>query len=247
MGKTSVTSCLNLPGRVAWMTMESPGFLTLAYIMYALPQQHGTSFFNLPWQNQMLAGLFVMHYLYRAVAFPFMQPSMSPMHGFVWISAMMFQLFNATALGCWLAAYGPMDQEAWGRQSSFPQFIAGVAVFYLGLVGNFFHDEVLREIRRKEGRRQAQASEKGVTVDKVYKIPQAGLFKYVLFPHYLCEWVEWCGFWVAAGWGCEPAMAFVVNEVAVMLPRARNGYDWYVSTFGEEKIRSKWVVVPGVY
>lgn len=140
-----------------------------------------------------------------------------------------------------------MNQEAWDEQRGFPQFIAGVVIFYFGLVGNFFHDEVLREIRRKEARRQAQATKEGVKVDKVYKIPQAGLFKYVLYPHYLCEWIEWCGFWMACGWGCEPAMAFVVNEVTTMLPRARNGYEWYVNTFGKEKIKEKWVVVPGVY
>ena len=247
MGKTSTNSALNLPGRFAWMSMECPGFLTLTYIMFTLPRLSGSSFGNLPWQNQLLAGLFVLHYLYRAIAFPLMQPSMSPIHPLVWIAAMVFQLFNATVLGSWLAAYGPVSASSWDAQTPTPQFVLGVAVFYLGLTGNFYHDEVLREIRRKEARRQAAASEKGVKVDKVYRIPQAGLFRYVLFPHYLCEWIEWTGFWMACGWSCEPAMAFVVNEVAVMLPRARNGYDWYVDTFGKDKIQGKWVVVPFIY
>lgn len=57
MGKTSVPSALNIPGRIAWMTMESPGFLTLLYVMRTLPQKVGVE--DLPWQNRVLAGLFV--------------------------------------------------------------------------------------------------------------------------------------------------------------------------------------------
>lgn len=58
MGKTSVASSkLNIPGRIAWLTMECPGFMTLLYIMKTLPLQHGID--DLPWQNRVLAGLFV--------------------------------------------------------------------------------------------------------------------------------------------------------------------------------------------
>jgi 3-oxo-5-alpha-steroid 4-dehydrogenase 1 len=57
MGKTSVSSRLNLPGRIGWLTMEAPGALTLMYLMKVLPEQHGID--DLPWQNKVLAGLFV--------------------------------------------------------------------------------------------------------------------------------------------------------------------------------------------
>lgn len=57
MGKTSVSSRFNIPGRVAWMGMEAPGFLTLLYIMNTLPKQLGID--DLPWQNRVLGGLFV--------------------------------------------------------------------------------------------------------------------------------------------------------------------------------------------
>lgn len=69
----------------------------------------------------------------------------------------------------------------------------------------------------------------------------------MLYPHYFCEWVEWSGFWLAAGWGCVPARAFLINELFTMLPRAVNGKKWYVEKFGEEKIRKKWAVIPGVW
>lgn len=57
MGKTSVRSAFNLPGRVAWVLMEMPGFTTVLYMMKTLPQMHGID--DLPWQNRVLAGLFV--------------------------------------------------------------------------------------------------------------------------------------------------------------------------------------------
>ena len=57
MGKTSVTSRLNFPGRIGWVIMECPGFLTLLYTMKTLPTEQGVT--NLPWQNKVLAALFV--------------------------------------------------------------------------------------------------------------------------------------------------------------------------------------------
>lgn len=182
-----------------------------------------------------------------------MQPSMAPLHMLVMLMAMGFQVLNGTCLGSYFAAYGPVTESAWAEQSSLPQFVGGIAVFYIGLAANYFHDEELREIRRREARRQErlQQQNKGsggqVSVEKHYQIPRAGLFAYMLFPHYFCEWVEWFGFWMAAGWGCAPARTFLINEILTMLPRAVNGRKWYVEKFGEEKISKKWAIIPGVW
>ncbi|KAK0704886.1 3-oxo-5-alpha-steroid 4-dehydrogenase-domain-containing protein [Lasiosphaeris hirsuta] len=251
MGKTSVTSRLNLPGRIGWMTMEAPGFLTLLYTMTTLPGQAGIT--DLPWQNKVLAALFVIHYSYRAILFPLIQPSMSPLHVVVWAAGLGFQVVNGCMIGSWLAAYGPTTPAAWAAQLPLGtlQFTAGITLFYFGLAANYYHDDELREIRRREAARQARlARDNGTSVksvEKHYEIPQAGLFKIMLYPHYFVEWVEWCGFWLAAGLGCAPARCFVVNEVAAMLPRAVAGKKWYVERFGAEKIKNKWAVIPGVW
>ncbi|PSR82317.1 3-oxo-5-alpha-steroid 4-dehydrogenase-domain-containing protein [Coniella lustricola] len=256
MGKTSVTaSRFNIPGRIAWFTMEVPGFLTVLYMMTVMPAEHGIT--SLPWQNQVLAGLYVIHYLYRAVIYPFIQPSMSPIHVFVWLSALVFQIFNGTLIGSWLAAYGPTTKAAWQAQlSPFPtlQFAVGFTMFYLGLAANFYHDDELREIRRREQARQqrianeqkSSAHDQTKTIEKHYQIPQAGLFQYVLYPHYFVEWIEWAGFYVACGFGSLPALMFLVNEVATMLPRAVSGRRWYAERFGEEKIRKRRAIIPGL-
>ena len=58
-GKTSAVSKLNIPGKIAWITMEVPGFVTLLYVMNSLPA-NGIS--SLPWENKAMAGLFVRSY-----------------------------------------------------------------------------------------------------------------------------------------------------------------------------------------
>ena len=63
-GKTSVESRFNIPGRVAWATMEAPGFINLLYIMFTLPKQNGIE--SLPLGNWIMAGLFVWHSLPRS-------------------------------------------------------------------------------------------------------------------------------------------------------------------------------------
>ncbi|KAK4212254.1 putative 3-oxo-5-alpha-steroid 4-dehydrogenase [Rhypophila decipiens] len=259
MGKTSVNSRFNLPGRIGWLTMEAPGFLTLLYnLRYLTPQANPhylSEEYSLPWQNKVLAALFVLHYSYRALLFPILQPSMSPLHILVWLFGLLFQIINGTCIGAWLAAYGPLTQQDWSSNLTFGtfQFVLGISLFYVGLAANYYHDDELREIRRREIRRQERLAAQSKNpeqaikkVEKHYEIPQAGLFKVMLYPHYFVEWIEWTGFWIAAGVGCTPARCFVVNEVAAMLPRAVNGKKWYEDKFGREKIGKRWAVIPGV-
>jgi 3-oxo-5-alpha-steroid 4-dehydrogenase 1 len=188
------------------------------------------------------------HYIYRALLFPYLNPSMSPIHPFVWAAAVLFQLTNATSLGGWLAGYGPTSAHDWAGRYWIMEI--GLVVWASGLLGNIFHDDDLREIRRaadRKQRREAAALGKPVSgVDKVYMLPKNGLFKYVLYAHYLCEWVEWAGFWMVGGWRCHPARSFLVNEVGTMLPRALQGKRWYVERFGEEKVAGRKAVVPGL-
>jgi hypothetical protein len=57
MGKTSIESKLNIPGRIGWMTMEAPGFILLLYIMFTLPGETGME--SVPISNWAMAGMFV--------------------------------------------------------------------------------------------------------------------------------------------------------------------------------------------
>ena len=264
-GKTSIASRFNIPGKIGWATMEAPGFVTLLYIMTTLPTQNGLK--DLPAANWLMAGLFVsprtaflqiiqltslqtMHYIYRALLSPLvLNPSMAPIHILVWLAALCFQLVNASCIGGWLAGYGPTTAADWQGRMLTVQ--VGVVIFVAGFVGNIVHDDELRAIRRNASRDKGSqsASEDGSKVvkdGKVYQIPTNGLFAYVLYPHFLCEWIEWLGFWIIGGWNCVPARNFVLNEISTMTPRALAGQRWYIRTFGKEKIGSRKAVVPGL-
>ena len=175
---------------------------------------------------------------------------MSPIHISVWASAFAFQLINATCIGGWLAGHGPTTRGEW--EGSVERVEVGLMIFAVALLGNAYHDDDLREIRRAAARnlkkRQDVQGDKrnGKGVEKVYMVPENGMFKSVLFPHYFCEWIEWCGFWMVGGLGCTPARSFVINEVATMLPRALQGKQWYLERFGKEKIGNRKAVVPGI-
>ncbi|KAL8996985.1 MAG: hypothetical protein Q9169_003636 [Polycauliona sp. 2 TL-2023] len=175
---------------------------------------------------------------------------MSPMHPFILVSGFSFQVINGTCIGGYLAGYGPSTQEDWAGASLRIQF--GLLIFFAGLLGNIYHDDELREIRRAAARKQIRKAEaqgekgKEGKVDKVYEVPANGLFRLVLYPHFFCEWIEWCGFWIIGGTACVPARNFVMNEITTMTPRALSGKRWYITRFGKEKIGSRKAVIPGL-
>ena len=173
---------------------------------------------------------------------------MSPIHPFIVLSALIFQFLNATCIGGWLASYGPLTPKDWEGRAEWVEI--GLVIFGIGFLAGLYHDDELGEIRRAAERSQARYSIKegkkpgDKSVAKVYMVPQNGLFRLVLYPHYLVEWIEWTGFWMIGGLGCVPARCFLLNEVAAMLPRAVNGKQWYIERFGKERVGNRKAVIP---
>jgi 3-oxo-5-alpha-steroid 4-dehydrogenase 1 len=170
---------------------------------------------------------------------------MAPIHIFVWVAALAFQLANGISIGGWLGGYGPTTAKEWTTRTSDWQVWAGIAIWAAGLAGNMWHDDILRDIRRPKKNGAEDSATKVTTKEgKVYAMPERGLFGIILYPHYFTEWIEWCGFWLVGGFACVPARNFVLNEVATMLPRALNGWHWYVEKFGKEKVGSRKAAIP---
>lgn len=181
---------------------------------------------------------------------------MSPIHVIPWASALGFQLFNSTSIGGWLAGHGPRTFTDWLGDAHAPRFLVprievGMMIWAVALLANLYHDDELREIRRAAARSQkakqdAQGEKGRKSVDKVYQVPENGLFRLVLYPHYLTEWIEWAGFWMVGGINCAPARIFLVNEIAAMLPRAVRGRQWYIERFGRDRIGSRKAIIPWI-
>ncbi|KAJ5759717.1 hypothetical protein N7520_006873 [Penicillium odoratum] len=299
-GKTSMKSSIfNLPGRVAWCIMEIVGPLNLIYNL----SQTSPSFFELPVPNQLVAALYCTHYLNRAVISPFFSaPSMSPIHVFIMFSAIGFNWLNSSCIAGWLSGYaipiagfrtdGSPALDPSSASFALVQILPfiGAIMFSLGMAGNIFSETELFRLRREsaEQRSTKKSDITTVVVDssgsdgnkfhRVYVIPPVeGVFRTILYPHYVFEWLEWFGFmlvgtavlplsgksiapplqaapWVfPAAWIVEllgiplplPAVLFVINAVANMLPHARWGRKWYVEKFGEKAVAGRGAVIPG--
>lgn len=227
--------------------MESPTIVFMLYCMFTIPKMEHID--SLPWGNWTMAGIYCIHYFYRAWLSPLvLNPSMSPIHLLVFVLAFAFNTINALSLGGWLAGYGPTTVFDWAGRLYTMEI--GLVLWGWSLMGNIFHDDDLREIRRSALRRQKnEAEKKGKPIDgaqKLYMIPKNGLFHYILYPHYLCEWFEWAAFWLIGGWDCVPARTFLINEIATMMPRAVQGRRWYIEKFGKDRVGNRKAVIPGL-
>jgi 3-oxo-5-alpha-steroid 4-dehydrogenase 1 len=198
---------------------------------------------------------------------------MSPIHILIWLAGLAFQLFNAISIGGWLAGYGPTTREEWSNHSTnylaSARMEAGLMIWALGFLLTIFHDDELREIRRAVVRREKKVKEAaeaekeknanananangkgkagtGNATEKVYLIPKNGFFRWILYPHYLFEWMEWSGFWLMGGPKFTPGRTFVINEISTMLPRALQGKRWYQEKFGKEKLDGRTALIPGL-
>ena len=236
-----------LQSPLPWMNWVMAGLFVCVYIHFPpVPDSL---------QNRYLltaGGRQCIHYVNRAIISPlYLNPSMSPIHLLVWTSALLFQIINSISIGGWLAGYGPTVEGDWEDRAL--HITLGVAVWVLGFVGNIYYDDELREIRRVAARNQKGMNEargdpklESKTVDKVYMLPHGGLFDLILYPHFLCEWIEWAGYWIIGGWTCVPARSFLLNEISTMLPRALQGKRWYIQRFGKDKVGQRKAVIPGL-
>lgn len=171
------------------MELVSP--ISFIYMFYKSPL--GASGTPMQWNspNAILALCFLVHYANRAIISPLRTPSRSKSHIIVPLSAVAFNLINGSLMGTYLSS--PYTRNFLNARSPTP-FYVGLTVWALGLIGNILHDEILLNIRRKansKGKGKAEAGEH-------YAIPQGGLYTFVSYPNYLCEWIEWFGFAIAA-------------------------------------------------
>ncbi|THC99874.1 hypothetical protein EYZ11_000686 [Aspergillus tanneri] len=212
-GKTSLKkSYLNLPGRLGWFIMEIVGPINLLYILWTLRPAHNPT--SLPLPNKLVVSLYLLHYLNRAIISPWLAaPSMSPIHALVFCFAVLFNWLNSTCLAGWLVGYRipiistsqtitevPLPSTSSSSSLLLPSI--GLVLFILGMTGNIHSERTLFRLRREEAEtRLSKCSDTHTPFSardkfsKVYVIPPAtGLFRSILYPHYVCEWFEWLGF-----------------------------------------------------
>jgi protein-S-isoprenylcysteine O-methyltransferase Ste14 len=197
----------SLPNRIGWIVMEAPAVLGFTAV-YLLGAQR---FSTIP---LVLCGMWLFHYVYRTLRFPFLLPPSSRRIPVAIVAAgVTFNLVNAYLNARWISQLGRYP-DSWAGD---PRFLFGAAVFFVGLSVNRRADLKLLAIRKATGGE--------------YRIPRGGLFERVSCPNYLGEIVEWAG-WAIATWS-GAGLAFAVYTTANLLPRALSNHRWYRERFDD--------------
>ncbi|KAI0887392.1 uncharacterized protein GGS22DRAFT_108816 [Annulohypoxylon maeteangense] len=86
---------------------------------------------------------------------------------------------------------------------------------------------------------------------KKYSLPDDGLFRYLVCPHYTCECILYISLAIVAAPEGQLynrtlicAVLFVTVNLGVTAKGTKN---WYGEMFGLEKVQGKWRMIPGVY
>lgn len=254
------SSILVVDGLKSWIAMEVVAPMTFLYSFLHSPLSP-TSFgrsppLSLSYPPTFLGILFLIHYLNRAILSPLRTPSRSRSHLVVVLCAISFNVVNGALMGSYLSS--PSAANHLAGAFSRPLFWLGVGLWAFGFAGNILHDEILLNLRRSakaKGKARADDDDrKGKGKQEHYAIPYGYLYRFISYPNYFCEWIEWLGFALAASpvpsfasfpaflASATPPFVFLLTELVLMLPRAYRGHKWYHSKFPDYPKERKAVI-----
>ncbi|KAJ7672586.1 hypothetical protein DFH06DRAFT_1176851 [Mycena polygramma] len=269
----SQNSIFLVDGIKSWIVMElvSPAFFFYAFLNAPLSAGARTSSFTLGSPQSPPVGAYLIHYFNRALLSPLRTPSRSKSHIIVPLAAVAFNTVNGSLLGAFLSSPSAPQPSAY----ALPTFWIGLSLWAVGLAGNVIHDEILLNIRRNAKSKGKAKDASGTTKSpgEHYAIPQGLLYRFISYPNYFCEWVEWLGFAIAADprllhavasgnlslptWATlingppsaflpllSPPWIFFVSEILLMFPRAYRGHRWYLDKFGDNYPKERKIVIP---
>ncbi len=205
--------------KVAWILMEAPSPLLFALFFVTGNNRTITPIIFL--------GLWEAHYVHRAFVYPFHLRGERQMPLLIIGFGVLFNLMNAFLNGQYIFIFSDQYTVKWLTD---PRFVCGVALFITGFFINRSADQTLRNLRAPG--------------EDSYKIPQAGLYRWISCPNYFGEVVIWTG-WAVATWSL-PGLAFALWTVANLVPRARSHHAWYRRTFSEYPSKRK-AILPGLW
>lgn len=174
--------------------------------------------------------LFNLHYLQRALVFPFLIRGADLMPWSVILLGMLFNVANAYMQGAWIFCLSPPTLYT-SRWLHTPQFLIGVTIFLAGFVINLHSDHIIRTLRPPG--------------DTAFHIPHGGLFEHVTAANYFGEFTEWVGWAILTlSW---PGLVFALWTFANLGPRAYRHHEWYKHTFGDAYPSGRRRMIPYLY
>ncbi|OQV18985.1 3-oxo-5-alpha-steroid 4-dehydrogenase 1 [Hypsibius exemplaris] len=209
-----------IDSKLAWIVQEAPS-LIIPILVYFLMDNGRPTF-----EGKILIGLFVLHYLQRTVIYGSLIRGGKTTSLSTAALAFVFTAYNGYMQSRSLLQFRKLGEGY--TTVNHPFFIAGVAIFVIGMAINIHSDSVLRGLR-------ADGS-------PGYKIPRGGMFDFVSAANYFGEIVEWTGFAIAAGQ--LQGLAFFIFTLANLVPRAMTHHDWYLQKFRSEYPLGRTAILP---
>ncbi|EFO21290.2 hypothetical protein LOAG_07203 [Loa loa] len=194
-----------IPTKCAWFIQELPSlYIPLHYLV--------TGITDLPLINAFILILFCLHYINRALIYPFLikHGTGTPVH--IFLLGLLFCTINGYVQGKWHSHNVVYNESLKNTVFCF----IGTLIFIIGMMINVTSDSILRNLR-KDG-------------ESGYKIPYGGLFKYISGANFFGECIEWTGFALLAR--TLPAFAFAFFTLCNIAPRAYQHHRWYQEKFG---------------
>ncbi len=219
---------LSLSPRLGWFLMELPA--TLSFVFFYV--QGRNRFEPVP---LFFLAVWLIHYGNRGFVFPYLIRSpkgatasfslMIVMTG--WLVTATHGYLNAA----FISELGTHFTTDWFTD---PRFLIGIAIYYASFFLNIQSDSIIRNLR---------SHDEVARGDKVYRIPEGGLFRYVSNPSYLTEITAFAGFAIAT-WSLGATFVLWVT-MANLIPRALQTHRWYHEKFPDYP-RDRRALVPFV-
>jgi len=215
---------ITLSPRLGWALLELPVPLTFSYFFFV----KGGSQSHKP-VPRLMALIFMTHYLYRAVAFPYLMkphPESKGVSILIPILGPFFTVTHGYLSAKWFAEHGKhLASTQWLRD---PRFLLGITLYIPGLTMVIYHDQIMRNIRSEPGPR--------------YRIPYGGLFENVTAANYLAELWAFLGFFLVSSG--PNGLYILAVSAGNLIPRAFATHQWYLDKFGDEYPSDRKVIIP---
>jgi 3-oxo-5-alpha-steroid 4-dehydrogenase 1 len=219
---------INLSPRLGWFLMELPA--TLSFVWF---YSHGRNAGELV--PMIFLGIWLVHYGNRGFIFPLLMRVAKGSRGtfslVVVVSGWLVTTLHGYLNAVFIAHLSDHMTIEW---LSDPRFIIGIAIYIVGFILNVYSDAIIRNLRSKEEVEQGE---------KIYRIPEGGLFKYVTNPSYFSELLSFTGFAIAT-WSLGAVFVLLVSA-ANLVPRAFQVHQWYREKFADYPPERK-VLIPFV-
>ncbi|XXH04685.1 hypothetical protein Hte_011107 [Hypoxylon texense] len=162
-----------------------------------------------------------------------LRPSLSKMWIVHWLLGMAF--YSCTSVSIWVEGSNSIrtsDRRAFANAAPSFNVVFGVLAFLVSWTMQYRCHSYLAGLKK-------------------YSLPEEGLFKYLVCPHYTCE----CALYLSLALVAAPkgqlynrTLICAVLFVAVNLGVTANGTKkWYAEKFSQEMVRGKWRMIPLIF